>query len=193
MNKYCLLTAMLTFIITVHAQFREGYYYDKENNKVTGFIKLHYGTTVTNGKDGGYCEISFKPTEDSKSILLNTIDMNSFVIGTDSFALIKDFYVDDNTHFKQDFAEVIEAGKLNLYKYNSTVNFTNYTKTIPIWLIGSEGKIDYVDRKFFKSQFADIYVSDYPELVDRINKKDLKYGDLKEIVHLYNEHFKIRP
>ena len=190
MNKYLSAIGILMLFADSNAQFKKGYYYDKENNKVPGLIKLHYGATLVNKKSDGYCDITFKETDDGKHTRFTTTDINSFVIGSDSFAIVRDFYMDAYTHFGQDFAEVVETGKINLYRYYTTINFTNYTKTMTVWLVEKNGKINYIDKRRFKNEFANRYLADNPEIITQIKTKDLKFRDMQEIVKLYNDYFK---
>lgn len=52
-------------------------------------------------------------------LLLTTNDISSFVIEGDSFTILKNFKFNHYVTFAQDFAEVKQIGKINLYIYYS--------------------------------------------------------------------------
>ena len=186
------LLGTLSFFQAV-GQFKPGHYYKKDGSKVVGLIKFHFGGNAFTDKSDGDCSISFKENKDGKKIKLTTSDICCFVIEQDSFSIIKNFRLNAFVTYPQDFAKVLESGKINLLLYYSTVDtggqYSTISTTVTDWVIEKDGKADKLTKKKFK-ELMPLYIEDYPELLDKINNDQLNYGDSEKIIKMYNEHWK---
>ena len=179
----CLL--FVGFSLASQGQFKPGYYYDNNNIKVTGLIKFRQRAELFPDKSDGVCDILFKENADAKRIKFTTRDINSFVVGSDSFIVLKNFPIDQYVHFRQDFVEVIITGKINLYRY---YNFDpTAQRIVGIWLIEKNRHIEYLTKARFKHFFKKSIINDSPETLQLIEVKKLKYRDLPEIIQQYNK------
>lgn len=169
-----------------HAQFKKGYYYDKDGKKVEGLLKFSYGGNAFTNKSDGDCLLVFRENQGAKKIKFTTNDICCFVIENDSFAIIKNFKLNAVVTYPQDFAEVIHSGDINLYRYYSIVQGQYGTTTVKDWVIEKNGKTDKLTRKKFK-ELLPTYLSDYPELFDKISRRELRYDDSERIIEMYND------
>jgi hypothetical protein len=169
-----ILTVLLFEVQTLFAApFLDGYYYAKDGQKVEGLIKFNRGSFSVFGSRPS--SIKFKSNSGSKSVKLTPDDILSFVVESDSFTTIYNFKINSiSGEYTQDFAQVIEVGKISLYLHRSS---------------SSDGKMHYEHdnfiisadhRKFlglwnFNRQREEIakYFSNRPDLVEKIlDKKD---------------------
>jgi hypothetical protein len=61
--------------------------------------------------------------------------------------------------------------------------------TITDWVIEKDGKVDKLNKKKFK-ELMPVYLSDYPELAEKVINKTFDYDDTEKIVKNYNDYFK---
>lgn len=188
-KKVLLLFVFLASVTRLMAQFKEGYYYTKEGKKIEGLLRFNYGGSLFTDKSDGDCSLSFKENKSAKKKKFTTNDICCFVIEKDSFAIIKNFRLSAVVYYPQDFAQVIESGKIKLYMYFSVIKEQYGTSTITQWVIEKDGKVDKLTNKKFK-ELMPIYLSDYPELAEKIKNKTLQYEDSPKIINDYNAHFK---
>jgi len=187
MRKYLFLFIIVQLLIfETKAQFKEGYYYDKDNTKIIGLLDFRYGGSILTNKSDGDCFVMFRATEDSKKLKLKPTDITSFVIGTDSFTTLKNFSINAYVTYPMDFVKVLDTGRINLYAYYAIKPESNYSSLVIIWLVEKNGEVEYLNRGRFKNMFIDDYINDCPELVEKIKNKELKYKDIKKIVDEYN-------
>ena len=192
-----LLSVLILLILlqsNASGQFKSGHYYKKDGSKISGLIRFNYGGNALTDKSDGDCSISFKPDKKGEKVKLTTNDVSCFVIEKDSFAIIKNFRLNAFVTYPQDFAKVLECGKINLYLYYSLlpagyVQLGNLDSTVTDWVVEKDGKADKLTKKIFKALMP-LYLSDYPELLDRINNDELHYEDSEKIIKLYNEHWR---
>lgn len=173
-------------------QFKEGYYYDKDGAKVSGLLKFSYGGNAFTDKSDGDCSLLFKTNNRAKKVKLTTNDICCFVIEKDSFSIIKNFRLNAIVTYPQDFAKVLDTGKINLYVYYSTVDAVGPyggVSTVADWVVEKDGKADKLTKKKFK-ELMPSYLSDYPELLAKINNDELDYNDIEKIIKMYNEYWK---
>ncbi|MFM7858162.1 MAG: hypothetical protein ACKO96_41145 [Flammeovirgaceae bacterium] len=189
-----ILVLLTTLQFKATGQFKDGHYYKKDGTKISGLIKFKYGGNVFTNKSDGDCSISFKTDKRGKKINLTTNDICCFVIEKDSFAIIKNFRLNAFVTYPQDFAQVLEIGKINLYLYYSTVQsgsgqYGGIVSTVTDWVIEKDGKADKLTKKKFK-ELVPLYLVDYPELLDKINNDQLKYDDSEKIIKMYNDFWR---
>ncbi len=170
------------------AQFKEGYFYTKDGAKVEGLLKFHYGGNFLTDKSDGDCSISYKPTRDAKVTRFTTKYVCCFVIESDSFAIVKNFRFSSFITYPVDFAQVIEPGKINLYRYYSNPQQQYAVGPRIDWGVERDGAAERFSKKQFKKKMP-LYLSDYPALAEKVKKKQLRYENLQQIVNMYNEHF----
>jgi hypothetical protein len=101
-------------------KYRPGYYFDSAGNKVTGLLKFTYGSRFFESKKFGVCELLFKDEQGQKKQKFKSNEVRSFVIGNDSFSVVKNIYSEGVMNYPQDFARVLRSGKINLYEYLAT-------------------------------------------------------------------------
>jgi hypothetical protein len=168
----------------------EGWYYEKDGRKIPGLLNLSYGENMFTDKSVGACKLIYRSEEGAKKEKYSTRDICCFVIGKDSFSIIKNFQLDLITGYEQDFAQVLQSGKINLYLYYYTaMQSIGGLYTVATWLIEKEGKIEKLTKSTFKKLMTK-YLSDYPELITKINNKILAYDDTEEIIRIFNEKMK---
>jgi hypothetical protein len=191
-NYFVLLFAVIFFCNYSYSQYKEGYYYTKDGTKVNGLIRLEYGDQLFRGKENGDCLISFKEERGEKRVRLTAADICCFVIKNDSFAVIKNFALNFAAFYPQDFAQVLQDGKIKLYMYYSIIttmgSVSVSSRTVKDWVIEKNGKVDKLTRSSFKKLMPD-YLEDFPELKEKVESKELGYRDAPEIIKEYNEHF----
>lgn len=198
MKQLFLILILSTLVpFKVAGQFKEGYYYKKDGTKISGFIKFNFGGDIFSDKSDGHCSASFKSNKKGKKVKLTTNDICCFVIGKDSFAIIKNFRLNAFVYYPQDFAKVLESGKINLYLYYSIVQTggqyggvsTGGVSTVTDWVIEKDGKADKLTKKKFK-QLMPLYLQDYPDLLQKINNGELSYKASEKIIRMYNDFWK---
>src|SRR5690606_16548043 len=110
---------------------RKGHFWDKEGVKHEGEFILKYSGILGAGT-------SLKFYQNGKRQGRLTVDdMNSFVLGRDSFALIENFQVAMIGGYPLDFAKVVKVGKINLYLHRRKVTHSAGPNSIPIQSIES--------------------------------------------------------
>jgi hypothetical protein len=186
---------LLTTLTSLHAkaQFKYGYYYDNEGAKVVGLLRFNYGGNLFTDKSDGDCSVSYKPYDKGKKKTLTTSDISCFVIERDSFTTIRNFRLNALVTYPKDFAKVLASGRINLYMYyavrQSGTTAYGGASTVEEWIIEKNGQLDKLTRKKFE-ELMPTYLSDYPDLLDQVNKNELKYRDIEKIVKLYNGYIK---
>ncbi len=176
----------------VYGQFKQGYYFKSDGTRVPGLIRFNYGGHVFTDKSDGDCSITFKAKKRDKKVNLTTRDICCFVIEKDSFAIIKNFRLNALSSYPQDFAKVLETGKINLYLYYSKVQSGGkypVLLTVTDWVIEKNGKADKLTKKKFK-ELIPMYLQDHPELLNRIKNDELGHDDTEMIVKAYNDFWK---
>ena len=179
------LLSLFLFIVVASSasniDYKKGYYLEYNGNKVEGYIYYWSGSLI-----------KFKPSMDSKPIKLTPLQVKSFHIGNTDCVVIFNFKakpeaVIAGNKYKYGFAEVIEKGKINLYKFRIYVNNGMQYGRNDYYLIESESQITQAYRtgSRFRKQIIK-FVSDNELLRKKILIEKLKYTDLEEIVEEYN-------
>ena len=111
-SKLLLLIALCSATITkaqVSDSYATGYYFDADNKKHNGLLKLN----------SVYSSLEFKTDDNQKPVKLSTQDVIGFVIEKDSFAVVGDYEVPyglSSTTISSSFAKVIKTGEITLYE-----------------------------------------------------------------------------
>jgi len=173
-------------VIKTYSQFVPGYYYTLSGEKVKGWIRHDFSAKFGSGGDN---TIKFKSSSEEKKKKFNSKEICCFVIGKDSFAVVRNFEMNAFAYYDEDFAKVISAGKLVLYEHFSTVpSGSAYGGTYDIsnYLISKNGgQVRKIKRGNFKELMSEL-VSDNAELVNKINNKEIKFDQIVELVNIYN-------
>ena len=185
----------LTVPSTYAGSFQSGYYYDLQGRKLDGLLQYVQGSFGLLWTSSGY--LKFKNNPDSKTISLSPNEIQSFVIGTDSFVVLKNIKVNSTSgNFKKDFAVVNRIGAVNLYVhqcrlYNGRFYFEHPSyilskgdsSTIIIW---KPNKQKEQIARFFQDRndleklvISDKYYLKIPELVDLYNSSNIERSPKK--------------
>src|SRR5437879_4286581 len=105
---------LLLLSTSAYSQFKEGHYYTKDGKRIDGLLDFRFGGNLFTNKSDGDCSLAFKADKKSKKQRFTTNDICCFVIEKDSFAIIRNFRLNGFVSYPQDFAKVIEHGKINL-------------------------------------------------------------------------------
>jgi hypothetical protein len=167
--------------------FQPGCYYTHTGTKVEGLLKLDCSNFDYNI---GSNSILFKANQDDKKKHLTVVDVKAFVIGKDSFAIIKSFSVSSERYCARDFAKVIETGTLNLYLHGHVVKSSNGMTTVTtgteyFYFIEKDGAVYRMKGGEFKKRANFIFGED-KELMVKIDDKKLLFSNLEQIVEEYN-------
>lgn len=183
--KKILVGVLLLIAISGYSQtWTEGYYYDKSGEKHAGMIKHFPRAGFDSGPDNS---IYFRTSENDKSIHLTSEDISAFVIKSDSFCIVKDFSINPFAHYTHDFAKVIIPGKLSLLLHYTTIayNTTPYTS----YLVSKDGlTVSIKNNNNLRNNLPNL-ISDYPELVAKIERGEYRIIDIKSIINDYNSQF----
>ena len=159
----------LNVTFTVGSEDTPGYYFNRVDNKVSGFLKLtQYSTSP-----------GFRPTLKAPEEMITTDECTGFVIGKDSFAIIRDFDVErmlGSFHVnKREFAEVIEqVGNLVFYKHTRI----DMNKIVLTYLVKADSSNQFIsfpkNSKKFKETCLPIFG------VSESLKKQIEDGKYKD-------------
>lgn len=163
------------------------------------------GYIITNNNDTIYGEIKEKEFNPKSSIKfkISQADAVEYTPNDIKGYSIKNgiSYMSIKTHSGSGFGVIQVDGYLRLvyieiYSERGYIPNSGYGKTAGTYgteLLYSNHKIFrngeevfYVSRKTFNDRTAEFF-SDYPELQQKISKRNLKYGDIKTIVKTYND------
>ena len=167
-------------MITSHAQaYQPGYYYTKGDRKVEGEIQHIYHMRFGKGPQN---YILFKGGDKGKE-KLTTSDISAFVIGKDSFAILKSFSVNNIVTLDEDFVRVVKTGKINMYMHytsrpSSSKEITTLLEKNGVIRIFDRTSIDEVAKQFF---------GDNPALAQQMKNTKWRDFDLKQFVDQYNQ------
>ncbi len=166
--------------------YTKGYYFDANNNKHTGLLKLN----------GMYSSLEFKTDEMQKPVKLSTQEVIAFVMEKDSFTVVRDYEVPygfSSTTISSSFAKVIKTGEVTLYEVATVVGYHQNEAIIAGSYLLQKNNSDQVMRVpdgagRFKKVLSD-YFSESGIVSQQIKSGTFSHDHLLEIVDLYNrEH-----
>lgn len=189
--KKILILLLLTIPLASFGQnqFKRGYYIDNDSNKLAGLIKFNraslsvFGSTPTS--------IRIKRDNENKKIKIK--DMKGFVIEKDSFALISNFKMNSiGGEFKNDFAKVIEIGKINLYMHYCSSYDGQSFHSFDTYVLSKSGSGEYFavyDSVEHKKYLLNL-IKENAELTERLNNMSKKewIGEIQNIIKEYNSN-----
>jgi hypothetical protein len=175
-------------------EFSKGKYYTTNGEKIEGLIL--YQKSKLSAIYYKPCVLKFKKDNNSKPIKLENSNISSFVIDKDSFAIVQNFKM--IYHFgmgvfwgtcHQDFAKVLELGKINLYELPCEVFLGQFGNQDYSYFVLTKDNQNFrtfdLRKNKEKEELADLF-SDLNELKDLILKTQYKEINIKELVSLYN-------
>jgi len=178
-------------------EYSKGKYYTTSEEKIEGLISLE--RTRLSAIYFKPCLLKFKKDNESKIIKLDNLNISSFVIGNDSFAIVKNFKVTFHMGFlkgifwgkcKKDFAKVIQEGKINIFDLSCEVFLGQYGYQDYSYFVLTKDNQNFrtFDLKMDKEKEDLIdYFSNQDELKDIILKTPYKEINIIELVKLYNK------
>ncbi|MBC7449980.1 MAG: hypothetical protein H7259_00670 [Cytophagales bacterium] len=187
--------------------FQEGYYYNWSGVKIPGLIRHKHAVYSV---ELGTNYIEFKAIADDKKKKLTVADVQSFVLDTDSFAVLRSFKSYYDVYYSKDFVKVVDTGNVNLFLHYNEKRITGSDGgPAPVGGIGSttgstatvsaagieslyyaqkNDSVYCVTKKEFKS-LSVILFGDNADLMKKISKKKLSFDNLELITEEYN-HWK---
>jgi hypothetical protein len=162
-----------------------GYYYDKSGKKVDGILKDYIPMAGLFKEHYDY--FYFKATDTSRKTKIQARDINSFVVGVDTFTI---------SHADQligkPFLQVMMNESVKLYA-------SDIRHTMPV--ANGMAYVRYVDTAYYYGSDPDnitlirnrnlkaamkILLSNYPELLKKIQNGEFGFDDIESIVNYYN-------
>lgn len=140
---------------TIGDNYTPGYYYDLNNDKISGLLKYSQFNTY----------FKFKPNINSSEKTIHPEECNGYVIGVDTFTVIQNFPVQrDLGAFqsdKKEFAEVIEEfNDLTFYKH-TRVGMNN---TVITYLYKYKGTTEYIGFPKGYAKYIDASIKIFGEV-----------------------------
>ncbi len=187
-----LLCLFLTSFDLFAQPYLPGYFVTPDQKHVKGTIKFNSiqsgHLTPTTSIPG---RIKVKTENDSKPLEFSADEIRGFVMGLDSFVVLKKIPVSGYDYFKKDFVKVDQLGQLNLYIHYSQIPTGRFgTKIRRVYILsrkGSKKLIAFHDR-YQKDKFKEL-VSGDPELAMEI-ENDWQWMDkIPELIKKYNLYF----
>lgn len=170
------------------SSYEQGYYYTHAGEKISGLIKWECSAY---SPDLGANYILFKSAAGEKKVRLTTKDVKAFVIGKDSFTIIKAFSRSDLVFYDKDFVRVVSTGFVTLYSHCQEVHSGGgaYGMTSTgiecFYYLKKDNVLYRLKRKDFKTNAICIF-GDNTELMNKITKKEIGFDNIEWIVAEYN-------
>jgi len=163
--------------------YESGYYYTHSGEKFSGFIKWECSGW---SREIGANYILFKSAAGEKKVRLTTNDIKAFVIGKDSFAIIKSI-VRGIAKYDKDFARVVSTGSLTLYSHCEETKAGGYTSTgiECFYFIRKNDSLYRLKRKDFQDSVEFLF-GDNKVIMNQINNGSLTFDNIEQIVAEYN-------
>lgn len=159
--------------------YETGYYYDASGNKVEGLIKFK------NSK------IFFKEEKGEARTKITPGEVNHFVIGVDSFMVIKDYYFKNRIRHEPVFVQYITEfdGYRFAKHYHFKSGFSQGAGAIPVietYLVRGEQNVawdNFPDNKNFQKK-ALIYFGHIPHLKEKLSSDDFDPKDMLSVIKM---------
>ena len=173
-----------------------GYYWDLDGNKNAGTFEMYHSKPTGIGT---FLKYYNNYSTDKKPLKLTKKNIESFVLGVDSFALIRNFLVTPTIKYLYDFAQVVEIGKINLYLHKrksqqsgqggSGTHFSIYYKESIIQDSGTNPN-KCIRGKKTVAKFLLPLIKNNNQLFSRVTSltKDEVLEQLPEIIKKYNSN-----
>lgn len=197
------LSILLLFMIQItnlySEEYHKGIYYTINGEKVEGLISVQ--KTQLSAIYFRPCVLKFKKDNNSKPIKLDNMNISSFVIKNDSFAVVQNFkvmfYMGTFKGFfwgkcRRDFAKVLQQGKISSFELPCNVFLGQYGYQDYSYIILTKDNQNFrvFDLKKEKERQALIeFFSNIEELKNTIQNTNYKEIDLIKMVNLYNNKY----
>jgi hypothetical protein len=187
MNIFAILTF---FVLNSHPSldisYSDGYYYSKRGERVSGLIKIKPSNYTSFKKKK--TRILFKSDIEDVAQEVTLADMQGFVVEQDSFAVVQNFKINHiNGVFDEDFAKVVQTGKMNLYAHRSLIVDTYIFYERDRYILSKDGNNFLgIWNAMKQREEISLLFADNPELMNRILKKEFD-NKIPELVALYNQ------
>ena len=166
----------LSVIVKSGYDYSPGHYYDKGGKRISGLIKFS-----RNERD-----IYFKTNESERKIKIKSKDCSAFVIGVDSFVVIKHYEI-DNIVFDFKFSES------DFYQFIDEVDGLKFFKYKEIYLVKKENSrlyqtVPQTRDKLIKYKFRNFTIElfgKYELLVKEIESRKYELEDFENLLNLY--------
>lgn len=171
----------------------EDHYWTRSGEKIFGQFGVKYKNAVTKNAT---IEVYLK---DDSGNFIEIDEIESLVIGADSFIVAQDFVLNGVTIYDKDLVKVIKVGKINLYEHcREVVDILSFNLILP----NTYYKYSYVIQKYgdsvfyritsknqFKKYFLSMVEND-EKLVTKIlaTKKKWWLIDIPDFVEEYNNN-----
>ena len=188
-------------VLAQSGEFKSGWYYDRSGAKISGFLNT----------SEIFSHLKYKPSlDESEFVKIKLSKFNAFVIGSDSFTVVRNFKVESewntSTVTASGVGKVLEIGNIILYEvyYKGGDRAANLT-------VGSGSdqmagaqyvyviKLKGTDKAIGVEKGIDDFVLQMipyfkmnSELYERIKKKEFSYIKVQQLVHEYNEWYRNR-
>lgn len=186
MNIFAILTF---FVLNSHPSldisYSNGYYYNKDGERVSGLIKIKPSNYTSFKKKK--TRILFKSNSDEVAHEVTLADMKGFVVEQDSFTLVKNFKINYiNGVFDEDFAKVLQTGKMNLYEHRSLIVDTYLAYEKDHYILSKDGNTFLgIWNATKQREEISLLFADNPELMNRVLNKEFD-NKIPKLVALYN-------
>lgn len=191
MVRLLLLVWFVAGVSYAQAQsYQPGYFISLDRMEVRGSIKFNSIQCGHLSPGGGSVpgKIKIKPENDSDVYEMTADEIRGFVMGLDSFIVIKNIPVSERDHFRRDFVKVEAVGRLNLYVHCSQIPTGRFgTTTKKVYILSRRGtkKMVAFHNRYQKAQFIQL-ISDDPELSKEV-ESDWQWMDrIPQTIKTYN-------
>lgn len=187
--------------------FKPGWYYNSHGQRIIGLISYQPNSKA-------YPFILIKKDENSEYFeKVKITNLRGFVIGTDTFTVLRNFYVegiqDPKIKVSAGIVQVLELGKVILYKSLYVEVFKHYPypanpSIVPIYkdptvietyLLQQTGKETVIAVREEQDEFIDqmaFYFNMNEELSSRIKNREFSILKIQKLVAEFNEWYKKR-
>src|SRR6267142_6947624 len=117
-----LVCLVLAFFDALAQSYQPGYFITPDRKQVKAAIKfnsIQCGHLTSSGSVPARIEV--KPENESRVFQVTADEIRGFVMGLDSFVVMKNIPVSEQDRFKRDFVKVEALGHLNLYIHSSQI------------------------------------------------------------------------
>jgi len=196
-----------TTLLLAQDEYKPAHYYDKEGARVDGFV---------NTTRWVFHNFQFKKALQDEPEKISTLRITSMVIEQDSFAVVRNFYVESSSsnantmNVPVALGKVLETGAVNLYEasyiadpaHTTMYNATSMAsvgplkgKTKSIFLVQQQGTKKFVAVEVgvndFVKQMSSFLKMSTP-IVERVQNKEYYYDKTPQLVHDFNAWYKSR-
>jgi hypothetical protein len=191
----CILSVTLSSKAQIGRNWAEGSYYDTSGHKLSGFISWHAPDKLSK-KPGD--KIFYKASKSADKIRIESSDLSSFTMGTDSFVVSRLAAIN--------YAPVLQVllkGPVNLYYWEADV--VNWPMaalgavggavagaTVIAGVGGGKAYFYGPDASNFKmltrNNFIEIMcgiMTDRPEITEKIKNKKIRFNDMHDLLVYY--------